>query len=206
MTTTNTIISVLIGYLLGSVQTAYILGKLVKKIDIREHGSGNAGTSNATTILGIKYGLVVGVVDILKGIAAVLIVRSLYPNTPQLAFIAGLMAIIGHMFPFYLRFKGGKGVATLIGMMIGVSWKIGLLFALLVIIPSLLTDYIVTGSFTTFISLPIVSYFQEHSLWLVAFSLLLTAICFYLHRKNIQRILAKEEVTVSSVLFKKKQS
>ena len=206
MILSNTIISMFIGYLLGCIQTAYILGRAFGKLDIREHGSGNAGTSNATTILGFKYGVVVGIVDVLKGFLAVFIVNSLYPDIPQLAFLAGLMAIIGHMFPFYLRFKGGKGVATLVGMMIGINWKFGLLFALLVIIPSLITDYIVSGSFTTFIALPIIAYLQEHSIWILVICLILTVVCFYLHRHNIQRILAKEELKISAVLFKKKES
>ena len=196
-------ISCLIGYLFGCIQAAFLISKFVGKMDIREHGSGNAGASNITTIMGLKFGVIVGFVDILKGILAVLVVKWIYPENPDLAFLSGLMAILGHIFPFYMKFKGGKGVATLVGMMIGLNWKLGLLFALLVIIPAALTDYIVVGSFTTFIALPIVTYFEGYPLVFIIFGLFLTVLVFYLHRFNIQRIMNKEETKISSVLKKK---
>jgi glycerol-3-phosphate acyltransferase PlsY len=197
------LISMLIGYGFGCIQSAYWIGKLVKRIDIREHGSGNAGASNTTTILGLKYGILVGLIDILKGMAAVLAVKALFPDNRELAYLAGMMAILGHMFPFYLKFRGGKGVATLVGMMAGVDWKLGILFALLVIIPAALTDYIVAGSFGTFLALPVVLYTGGYPLVLVM-SLVLTVVCFYLHRGNIRRIIDKEELKISAVLMKKK--
>ena len=197
------LLSLLIGYLFGCIQSAFILGKFAGKIDIRDHGSGNAGASNITSTLGLKYGVVVGLVDILKGFFAVLIVKWIYPENPNLAYLAGLMAIIGHIFPFYMKFRGGKGVAALVGMMIGVDWRLGILFALLVAVPALITDYIVAGSFTTFIALPIVTYLRGHSLIMVLIGVGLMILCFYLHRANIQRILAKEELKISTVIFKK---
>ncbi len=200
---TQVIIAGLIGYAFGCIQAAYLISKLVGKIDIREHGSGNAGASNITAIMGWKYGVLVGLVDVLKGIFAVLVVRWIYPDSHDLAFLSGLMAIIGHIFPFYMKFKGGKGVATLVGMMIGLNWMLGLLFALLVIIPAALTDYIVIGSFTTFIALPIVIYFEGYPVVFILFGLFLTVLVFYLHRFNIQRIINNEETKISSVLKKK---
>lgn len=197
------LLAILIGYLLGCVQSAYILGRLAGKIDIRDHGSGNAGASNITSTLGLGYGAIVGLVDILKGFFAVQVVGWIYPGNLELAYLAGLMAIIGHMFPFFMKFRGGKGVAALAGMMLGVDWKLGVIFVLLVAVPALLTDYIVSGSFTTFIALPIVTYLRELPFYLLVLSLVLTAVCFYLHRGNIKRILAKEELKISSVLFKK---
>lgn len=199
----NTVISMLIGYAFGCIQSAYLFGRLVGKLDIREKGSGNAGASNVTTILGVKYGVVVAVIDILKGLFAVLIVKWIFPESPTLAYLSGLMAVVGHIFPFYLGFKGGKGVATLVGMMFGVDWKLGVLFFLLVAIPALLTDYIVSGSFSTFIALPIVTYLRELPLWILVLSIILTILCFYLHRQNIRRILAGEELKVRAVVFKK---
>jgi len=199
----NTLISMLVGYLLGSVQSAYLIGRLVGKMDIREQGSGNAGASNVTSILGVKYGVIVGLVDILKGVLAVLVVKMIFPASPDLAYLSGLMAVIGHIFPFYLRFKGGKGVATLVGMMFGINWKLGLLFFLLVAVPALVTDYIVAGSFTTFIALPIVSFFQQQSIPVLILSIALTVLCFYLHRHNIQRIRAGEELKIRATVFKK---
>jgi glycerol-3-phosphate acyltransferase PlsY len=197
-------ISILIGYLFGCIQAAYLIGKLAGKLDIREHGSGNAGASNITSTLGIKYGVIVGLVDILKGFFAVMVVKWIYPDNPDLSYLAGLMAIIGHIFPFFMKFRGGKGVAALVGMMFGVNWKLGILFALLVAVPALVTDYIVSGSFTTFVALPIVTYVKDFPIWHLLISLGLMVLCFYLHRANIQRIIAKEELKISAVIFKKK--
>ena len=197
-----TLSSILIGYLFGSIQFAYLMGRIAGGIDIREYGSGNAGASNITTALGIKWGVVVGGLDILKGTLAVLVVKWVYPGEIELAFLAGLMAVVGHIFPFYLRFRGGKGVAALVGVMFGIQWYLGLLFVLLVAIPAFLTDYIVSGSFTTFLALPIITWYSDYSSLVLTLSLGLVALCFYLHRGNIRRILAGEEVKIRSVLFK----
>ena len=196
------IISVLVGYGLGSIQFAYLLGRLVRNIDIREHGTGNAGASNVTSTLGLKYGAVVAVLDILKGTLAVLVVRSIFPGNPELAYLSGLMAVIGHLYPFYLRFRGGKGVAALVGMMIGVDWRLGLLFVLLVAVPALAADYIVVGSLTVFIFLPVVTYLTGYSTALIAGGIILTGLSFYLHRENLRRIIRGEELKISSVLKK----
>jgi glycerol-3-phosphate acyltransferase PlsY len=200
---TKTIIAILIGYAFGCIQSAYFLSKMVGKMDIREHGSGNAGASNITTIMGAKFGFIVGLVDVLKGIFAVLVVKWIYPDSPDLAYLSGIMAIMGHIFPFYLKFRGGKGVATLVGMMFGLNWKLGMLFLLLVALPALLFDYIVAGSFTAFIALPVVTYILEYPLVFTIMGVCLTILCFYLHRANIQRIMDKEEVKIRAVLKKK---
>jgi len=204
MIITNTLISLLIGYMLGCIQSAYLIGKLVGNLDIRDHGSGNAGASNITSTMGIKFGVIVGLVDILKGVFAVLIVSWVFPSDPNLAFLSGLMAITGHMFPFFMGFRGGKGVATLIGMMLGTDWKLGILFILLVVIPALVADIITVGSLTSFTALPIVTFINGYPVWILIFSLVLAGLSFYLHRSNIRRILAKEELKISAVLFKKK--
>lgn len=196
------IISILIGYGLGSIQSAYLLGRLIRNIDIREHGTGNAGASNVTSTLGLKYGVMVGGFDIFKGALAVVAVRGIFPGFPELAYLAGLMAVIGHLFPFYLRFRGGKGVAALIGMMFGVDWRLGLLFVLLVGVPALASDYIVVGSLTVFILLPVVTYLTGYSTALIAGGMTLTGLSFYLHRGNLKRIIRGEELKISSVLKK----
>jgi len=195
--------SIIIGYLFGCIQSAFLIGKIFGKLDIGDHGSGNAGASNITATMGWKYGIIVGLVDILKGLLAVLAIKGLFLGRQELAYLSGMMAVIGHIFPFFMKFRGGKGVAALVGMMFGVDWKLGVLFALLVAIPALLTDYIVAGSFTTFIALPIVTYLRGLPTWFLMLSLLLAALCFYLHRGNIQRILKKDEVKISSVMKRK---
>lgn len=200
------LLSGLIGYALGCIQSAYLLGRLVGKIDIREHGSGNAGASNITSTLGLKYGAIVGLVDILKGTAAVLVIQRVYPDFPELAYLAGLMAILGHMFPVFLKFRGGKGVATLAGMMFGVDWRLGILFVLLIAVPAFVTDYIVAGSFTTFLALPVVTYLQGLPIYLLILSLAVTVVCFYLHRGNIQRILKGTELKIRETILKKESA
>jgi len=196
----QTIITILIGYAFGCIQAAYFISKMVGKMDIREHGSGNAGASNITAIMGWKYGFIVGLVDILKGMFAVLVAKWIFPDSPDLAYLSGIVAIIGHIFPFYIKFRGGKGVAALVGMMIGLNWKLGILFGLLVAIPALLTDYIVAGSFATFIALPVVTYILGYPFVFTLISVCLTILCFYLHRANIQRIINKEELKISMVI------
>jgi glycerol-3-phosphate acyltransferase PlsY len=203
MMTLNTLICMLIGYLFGCIQSAYLIGRLVGKMDIRERGSGNAGASNITAEMGVQYGVIVGIVDILKGVFAVMVVKWIYPASPELAYLSGLMAIVGHLFPFFMGFRGGKGVATLVGMMFGVDWKLGILFFLLVAVPALVTDYIVAGSFTTFIALPIVSFYYGFPILILVLSLILTGLCFYLHRANIRRIRAGEELKIRATVFKK---
>ncbi len=202
--TIETIIAMLIGYAFGIIQTAYLLSKSAGKMDIREHGSGNAGASNVTTIMGKKYGFLVAFVDVLKGILAVLVVKWIYPHDPNLAYLAGIMAIIGHIFPFYIKFQGGKGVATLIGVLGGIDLKLGVLFGLLVIVPAFITDYIVAGSLTVFIALPITTYLLDYPTGLVWLGAGITILAFWLHRSNIQRILNGEELKIRSVLQKKR--
>mgnify|MGYP006417288867 CR=1 FL=1 len=198
------IIALLIGYLFGSIQPAYFLSKLVAKTDIREHGSGNAGASNITAIMGWKYGFIVAFVDVLKAMLAVLLVKWIYPQNPDLAYLAGIMAILGHLFPFYMNFRGGKGVAALAGMMLGINWKLGILFMLLVALPALIADYIVVGSLTAFIALPITTYILEYPTALIIIGALMTLLAFYLHRGHIKRIINKEELKISTVLKRKK--
>jgi glycerol-3-phosphate acyltransferase PlsY len=198
-------ISALVGYAFGNIQAAYLIGRKVGKIDIREHGSHNAGTSNVTTIMGIKYGIIVGLIDVLKGMFAVLTIKWLYPAQPNLALLSGILAVLGHIFPFYMGFRGGKGVAALIGVMFGLDWKLGVLFALLVAVPALITDYIVMGSFATFLALPVVTFLSGYPIVFTLVGGALAGLIFYLHRHNIRRIRNKEEVKVSEVLFKKKK-
>lgn len=202
----QTIITSLIGYMFGNIQSAFIIGRIFGGIDIREHGSHNAGASNVTTIMGIKYGVVVGLVDLLKGMFAVLTIKWIYPANPDLHFLAGIMAVLGHIFPFFMKFRGGKGVAALVGVMFGLDWKLGVLFALLVAVPSLITDYIVMGSFSTFLALPVVAYFSGYALIFIIMGVFMAVLIFYLHRHNIRRIINKEELKISEVLFKKKSN
>ncbi len=201
---TQYLIAILIGYAFGCIQSAYLVSTIYGKIDIREHGTGNAGASNITAIMGWKYGVMVAFIDALKGAVAVWVAHAIFPDIPSLPYLAGIAAIIGHIFPFYLKFRGGKGVATLVGIVFGLKFGLGFVFILLVLIPGLLADYIVVGSFAAFIALPILTWLLGYETPLIVLASLMTLLIFYLHRGNIQRILAKEETKISDVLKKKK--
>ncbi|MBN2001826.1 MAG: glycerol-3-phosphate 1-O-acyltransferase PlsY [Anaerolineae bacterium] len=202
MQTTQIALAILIGYALGCIQPAYILGKLVRHIDIRGQGSGNAGASNVVMVLGWKYGIITGLVDIFKAVLAVLIVRWLYPATPALAYSAGMASILGHVFPFYLGFRGGKGVATLVGMMIGYDLRLGVLFAAVVAVVALTTDYIALGSITVFTLLPIVTFILDLPLACQIAAILLAIIAYLKHVENVQRIRKGEEPHVRAAMKK----
>lgn len=201
------LICTLIGYLFGSIQTAYFLGK-IKGIDIREHGSGNAGTTNTLRVLGTKAGIVVFCGDMLKSILAVLLVKCLfgvkYPEiAPLLVIYTGLGCVLGHNFPFYLKFRGGKGIATTGGLMIAFNWMyipVGLLLFFgnffithLVSIGSLLlyTGFLVQTIIMGQLGVFNVSQSVLNELYIVIFIMLILA--FYMHRTNIKRLLSHSE-------------
>lgn len=120
------VISGIVGYLLGCFQTSIFIGKIFKGIDIREHGSQNAGASNTTVVLGLSYGLLTTFFDILKAVVAVLVVRWLFPGDVLFQVLAGTATVVGHIFPVFFRFRGGKGVASLIGMTLALNPWVGL--------------------------------------------------------------------------------
>lgn len=155
------IICLCIGYICGLFQTGFIIGKL-KGIDIREHGSGNAGTTNTLRTMGLKYGLMVLAGDCIKCGIAILIIRFIYGNNndlfPLLAIYAATGAILGHNFPFYMNFKGGKGMAATAGFVIfGLGWKMTILGILVFFLTFAITHYVSLGSILVYCMLLISS-------------------------------------------------
>ncbi|WMC92675.1 glycerol-3-phosphate 1-O-acyltransferase PlsY [Kineothrix sp. MB12-C1] len=213
------IICLAIGYALGLFQTAYIYGKL-KGIDIRQHGSGNAGTTNTLRVLGTKAGLIVFAGDVLKCIVAVMICTLLfekaYPDmTYLLKMYAAAGAILGHNFPFYLNFKGGKGIAATAGLILSFHPNFLVVGVVMFFGAFLLTHYVSLGSllvYAAFMTQIVVSgqlgLFGEMSqsllLEMYAIALFLTAMAYYKHRENIVRLLKGEER--KTYLFKKVKS
>lgn len=196
------LISALIGYSLGCFQTAYIVGKKARDIDIRNYGSNNAGASNVTIVLGFKYGILTAFIDIAKAILAVYIINRMFPSSVELLFIAGAFVVIGHIFPFYLKFKGGKGAASLIGMVLAIDFKIAIIAVLTIIIITLIIDYIAIGSIAMFIILPISTYLFNYSIICVCIGVLLALLSLYKHKINIWRIIKKEEVGLRKLINK----
>lgn len=199
------ITAALIGYCLGNFQTSYILGRLVKKVDIRQLGNGNAGASNATKTLGWKYGIIIALVDILKAVLAVAIVRQLYPNSHVLFFVVGFFTILGHIFPILLGFRGGKGTASLIGMVLCIEYKIGILLILLLASITIVTDYIALGTIIVVSLLPILVHLFGYSNHSVIICIFIALLSIYKHLPNIKNIISKKEPGLRDTLKKRRK-
>lgn len=195
------LICLAIGYLFGLFQTGYFYGKL-NHIDIRNHGSGNAGTTNALRTLGWKAGIITFVGDCLKCVCAVFLVRQMFAandNVQLLAFYAGLGAVLGHNFPFYLQFKGGKGIASTVGLMLSIYPKIFFVVIVIFLVLFLLTQYVSFSSLVIMIVffVQIVYYGQTGAFQLTGMELyefyglaaVFVILAFIRHRANIKRLL-----------------
>lgn len=196
--------AILIGYLLGSIPTGVWLGRMVKGIDVRKHGSGSTGATNVFRVLGAKLAVAVLVVDIAKGYSSCYLASridlgdtTLLPV--QLAVIGGLAAVLGHLFPLFARFKGGKGIATGAGILLFLS-PIEVAFALAIFICVVyLTRYVSLGSIlgATFFSSSILleRYYFRYPVSdeIVALSLLLILLVLFTHRSNIKRLVSGTE-------------
>lgn len=194
-------VSLLFAYLLGSIPTSIWIGKLFFNIDIREHGSGNAGATNTFRVMGAKAGFFVFAIDMLKGFAAV---RLLYltdfyiPETGnfvnfQLAL--GLMAMLGHIFPVFAQFRGGKGVATLSGVVLALHPLATLLTFVIFIITLVITKFVSLSSMIAAFSLPflLIFVFTSTTPSLVIFSMIIAILLLFTHQKNIERLIKGEE-------------
>ncbi len=201
------ILCLLIGYAFGLIQTSYIIGRL-HGIDIREHGSGNAGTTNAMRTLGRKAGLMTFAGDMLKCLAATLVTRLIFGAShadivPLLCAYAAAGAILGHNFPFYMNFKGGKGVACTVGLVFCLSWQVGLVVMAEFFLIFFTSHYVSLGSILCYILFLIQTIVfgqlggfamsQHHLNELYMVIGLLTAMTLYRHRTNIKRLLAGTE-------------
>ncbi|SDL70660.1 glycerol-3-phosphate 1-O-acyltransferase PlsY [Sediminibacillus halophilus] len=190
----NYIIFAVIAYLIGSIPFGLIVGKLGFKIDIRQHGSGNLGGTNSFRVLGFKAGLLVTVSDILKGTLAVILPQVFTDDVN--AIIIGIFAVIGHMYPVFAKFKGGKAVATSGGVILGVNPLLFLVILATFFLSLFLTKYVSLASMITGVVAVVVTIiFQETGL-LIATSLL-TIFVFYRHRANIKRIINKTEPKIT---------
>ena len=187
---------ILIGYLLGTSNMAVYLAAR-KKIDLREKGSGNPGASNAMILMGWPAGVLVGVHDIGKAVLAVLLLGRLFPSLPLCGVVAGVACVLGHIFPFYLRFRGGKGFAAYVGMALALEWRFALLLLAAVVLVTLLTDYIVLGTMLTVISFPVYCA-VTHSLLMAAVLCVASGVILFKHRVNLVRIVRGTEIGLRS--------
>jgi len=202
--------SAVFAYLLGSIPTAVWIGKIFYGIDIREHGSGNAGTTNTFRILGAKAGIPVFIIDVLKAYVATSLVfymKHLVPETRDYIntqLLLGACAVIGHIFPIYVGFKGGKGVASLLGVVLAIVPVAGLIALGIFTVTLLVFRYVSLGSLVAGISFPIlvIVVFQTTVTSLMLFSVVIAILLLLTHQKNIERLIRKEENKAR--LFKKK--
>ena len=197
--------AVLIGYLFGCFQTSYFISKMVSKKDIREIGSGNAGASNVTSELGWKYGILTGFVDVLKAYIPTQIVLYIFPGAYQplnLIALAGTGAVLGHIYPFFLDFRGGKGIACYIGLLLAIDWQIGVATIIGLIFITIITDYVAVGSIALYIIIPPLAYYSNHSDVVMGCAVVLFGVGIIKHWINVQRILGGTETGLRSV-FKK---
>lgn len=199
----------LIGYLLGSIPTAVWVGKLKYGMDVREHGSKNAGATNTFRVLGQKAGIIVLLVDVFKGASAVLLPYFLFSYSwtddtlIHLKIIAGISAVLGHIFPLFAQFNGGKGVATSLGIIIGLQPIAALVCLFVFLVIFVLFNYVSLGAIIAAITFPFVVEFllNNTNLALRVFSIILAIAVVASHHKNIKRLLEGNENKMN--LFKK---
>jgi glycerol-3-phosphate acyltransferase PlsY len=191
-------ITLFLSYLAGCFNTAYFLGKK-KKINVLESGSKNPGASNAMVTMGWKAGVLVGAADIFKCALSVFVARLVFPTIPEMWFVAVLGCILGHMFPFYMKFKGGKGLACLVGALLALHPLAFAAGGLLIIIITLATDYIVISTYTLSLLFPVFAFFYGE--WQGASGLVCCIIAAVIslliiakHFINFKRLLAGTEI------------
>lgn len=206
------IIIAIIAYAIGSINFSVIISRKMAGFDVREKGSGNAGTTNILRTVGKRAAIVTLICDILKGVVAILIawiVGKIAKNADAvlLVQIAGLLVVIGHAFPIFFEFRGGKGVATSLGVLLTMNWKIGLICLIFAVVIIAVTRMVSMGSIGAAILFPILTLFiKEHYIVeatgfkYFVFGILLALLVIFQHRENIKRIKNGKENKLS---FKK---
>ena len=200
----------IIAYFIGSIPSSIWIGKSYFGKDVRDFGSGNAGATNTFRVLGKRAGIIVLLLDILKGVTAaslILYMPSVSHGTDQyvnLQLLFGILAVLGHIFPVFENFNGGKGIATLFGMLIGIHYILAVACVALFIIVLLLTRYVSLSSILATISFPILTIyiFNRDEPLFIAFGIAAALMVVITHKKNIVRLLNGEETKAN--LFKSK--
>lgn len=196
----------IIAYLIGSINFSVIFSKKMAGFDVREKGSGNAGTTNMLRSVGKKAAAITLVCDILKGVVAILIALLIGrmvdgANTSALVQTAGIAVILGHTFPIFFKFKGGKGVATSLGVLIMSNWQIGLICLVFALILIALTQMVSVGSIAAAVLYPVLTLFIPQNYiaegnYLI-YSILLAVLIIFNHRENVKRLLNGTENRIS---------
>lgn len=197
----TSIIIVITGYIIGTFNPSYILGK-INGMDIRQSGSGNAGASNALINFGKMWGVICAFIDIAKPCVTILICKKIFPKIAFITALAGGACILGHMYPFYMGFRGGKGLACLGGTVLAYDWKVFIIFLAGALILAIVSDYICFVPMSASVIFAITYGFMEKDI-IGTVVLLLISVCIILrHKENIQRIKEGTELRIS-YLWKK---
>lgn len=206
------IIIAIIAYLIGSINFSILISKKKAGYDIRQKGSGNAGTTNMLRNLGKKYAAITLICDVLKGVVAIgiaIIAGNILGDTNKalLVQIAGVAVVIGHTFPIFFGFKGGKGVATSLGILLMTNWQLGLICLVFALVLMALTRVVSMGSIAAAILYPVLTLFVGGGHYIVEstglgngyfiYSVILAIIVIFNHRENIKRILSGTENKIS---------
>lgn len=184
----------IMAYLFGNISPSILVGKVTKGIDIREINSKNAGTSNVTMTIGWRWGIFVLLMDMLKGFIPVLMVRLLYPQMELLWFFTGFAVIMGHIYPVFYSFKGGKGSATYGGTLFAITPLYAFIMLIAYFVILLIFDYIVLSTLAVSIVTPIVYYFMGFKIESIIFLILFAIVSIVKHKENYLRLFKGEEV------------
>ena len=200
-------------YAIGSLPTAIWYGQAFHGIDVRDYGSGNAGATNTFRVLGSKPGIIVLLIDAFKGWTATILSFILIHNTnihekyiPLYGMLFGALAVVGHIFPIFANFRGGKGVATSIGMVFGINPELALICLIIFLVVFITTNYVSLGSITAAFAYPLLLLsprFLPEQHFMVILGFFMFAVVVLMHQKNIVRLLNGEESKIH--LFKKKR-
>jgi len=205
------ILFIIVGYIIGCLHGSKV-AQFLSGVDLKKTGHGNAGASNATLSLGWKYGVLVALIDIGKGVLAIIGAHFFLADTAQytevqvwlFTYLIAAGVILGHNFPFHMGFNGGKGTASIIGILLAVDWKIGLFALILFVILSFATNYLIVGVLEFYLVFCTATFLWIPGIGPTIIALLLFGIAIILHIENIKRLVKGTEPKVTSAFKKKK--
>jgi acyl phosphate:glycerol-3-phosphate acyltransferase len=195
------VVSVIAAYLIGSLPFSYIFSRLRRGVDPRRHGTGNVGATNTLLVAGKLAALLALAGDIAKGVGAIVLARYLGLDDRGIALTA-FAVVVGHDFPLFLGFKGGKGVATTAGVLFGLDWIFGGLIVLLWVLCMTLVRYFIPGSVLTFVLVPLVMWLGSWRWPYIIFGVANAALAIYAHRRDLARFFAGQETPIQEALAK----
>lgn len=195
---------ILLGYIFGCLQWSYILSKTIKRKDIRDFGVGSAGASNTVTVFGWKMGVAVGILDILKAIISIIIIRYILKSSDMFSlYLNGTSVILGHNYPFFMGFKGGKGTASTVGMLLAINLKLGLLGILIIALVTIFTDYIALGTMALVTFFVAATFYLGYGPACVLLAIFIALLSVSKHLINLKRIYSGDETRLRNAMKSK---